>query len=196
MSETENIENKQNTENLNGNDSPFSEEFDKDLVVNKQEGEQKPSIMTDEELIEALTLTEDLRKDKSFSNLIKGDPEEYEKTTEEVLKKKFKDYLQIRNISGVESDIPHSSRIPAEKVRDSGVMMEILDDPAINDEQKHSSVYVHKNENGDIEIIEVVCSCGKKTFISLQTPEEGQDSEYPDVGVHDFNYEELKKNSE
>lgn len=194
MDNQNNIENK--TENQGDNESPFAEEFDKDKVVNKQGGEQKPTIITDEELIEALTLNEDLRKDQNFSNLIKGDPDDYEKPNEEVLKKKFKDYLQIKNISGADSDIPHSSRIPAEKVRDSGVMMEILDDPAINDEQKHSTVYVHKNESDEIEIIEVVCSCGKKTFISLQTPEEGQVSEYPDVGVHDFNYEELKKNAE
>ncbi|MCL5991198.1 MAG: hypothetical protein M1419_03750 [Bacteroidetes bacterium] len=192
----ENINRNNNTDNSPDGQNPFEEEFDKEMVVNKQEGEQKPSIMTDEELIEALTLTEDLRKEKSFSNLIKGDPDDYDKPTEEVLKKKFKDYLQIKTISGVESDMPHSSRIPAEKVRDSGVMMEILDDPAITDEQKHSTVYVHKNENDEIEIIEVICSCGKKTFISLQTPVEGQESEYPDVGVQDFNFDELKKNSE
>lgn len=194
MDKMENIEN--NIENQGENESPFAEEFDKNQVVNKQEGEKKSAVMTDEELIEALTLTEDLRKDKSFSNLIKGDPEEYEKPTEEILKKKFKDYLQIKNITGTKSDIPHSSRIPSEKVKDSGVMMEILDDPAISDEQKHSTVYVHKNENDEIEVIEVVCSCGKKTFISIHPHEEGPESEYPDVGVHDFNYEELKKNSE
>lgn len=192
----EDINEQNSSENLPNEQNPFGEEFDKTMVVNKQEGEKKQSIMTDEELIEALTLTEDLRKDQNFSNLIKGDPDDYEKPNEEVLKKKFKDYLQIKNISGADSDIPHSNRIPAEKVRDSGVMMEILDDPAINDEQKHSTVYVHKNEIDEIEIIEVVCSCGKKTFISLKNTEEGQDSEYPDVGVHDFNYEELKKNSE
>ena len=193
----DNIDNIENNSEIQGeNESPFTEEFDKDEVVNKPDAEKKSSIMTDEELIEALTLTEDLRKDKSFSNLIKGDPDEYEMLTEDVLKKKFKDYLQIKNISGTNSEIPHSSRIPAEKVRYSGVTMEILDDPTLTDEQKHSTVYVHKNENDEIEIIEVVCSCGKKTFISLKTTEEGQDSEYPDVGVHDFNYEELKKNAE
>ncbi|TAL68970.1 MAG: hypothetical protein EPN82_08650 [Bacteroidetes bacterium] len=190
------MDNLDNIENQQKNESPFGEEFDKDAVVNKPDAEQRQSVMTDEELIEALTLTEDFRKEKNFSNLIKGDPEEYEKPTDEVLKKKFKDYLQIKNITGRQTDIPHSSRIPAEKVTDSGVMMEILDDPAMKDDEKHSSVFVHKNDNDEIEIIEVVCSCGKKTFISLKTTESEPNSEYPDVGVHDFSYEELKKNHE
>jgi hypothetical protein len=194
------MEDTNNIENIAGNqgetESPFAEEFDKDAVVNKTDAEQKSSVMTDEELIEALTLTDDLRKEREFSNLIKGDPEEYEKPTDEILKKKFKDFLQVKNFSGTGKEIPHSSRIPAEKVTDSGVMMEILDDPAISGEEKHSTVFVHKNENDEIEIIEVACSCGKKTFISLKTSDEGQNSEYPDIGVHEFNYEEIKKNSE
>ncbi|MBI5325542.1 MAG: hypothetical protein HZB41_09790 [Ignavibacteriae bacterium] len=188
--------NDENIENTVDNQSPFAEEFDKAQVVNKPEGEQKSSAMTDDELIEALTLTEDLRRANNFSNLIKGDPEEYEKPTDEILKKKFKDFLQIKNLTGSNTDIPHSSRIPAEKVTDSGVMMEILDDPAMKDEEKHSSVFVHKNENDEIEIIEVVCSCGKKTYISLKNTDDVQESEYPDVGVHDFKYDELKNNSE
>ena len=190
------MDNNDKIENTVDNQSPFSEEFDKDSVVNKPQAESKQEVMTDEELIEALTLTDDIRKEKNFSNLIKGDPDDYEKPTDEILKNKFKDYLQIKNITGGQTDIPHSSRIPAEKVTDSGVTMEILDDPASKDEEKHSSVFVHKNENDEIEIIEVVCSCGKKTFISLKNTGEEQESEYPDVGVHDFNYEELKKNSE
>jgi hypothetical protein len=191
--ETDNINQTDNTVNNNDEQSPFTEEFDKNLVVNKEQPDKPKKGISDEELIEILSLTDDERKKEGFKRLIKGDPDEFERPTEELLKKRFKDYIQLTEIAGREADMPHSNRVPANKVKDSGYTLEILDDPSTTDDGKHSSVFVHKNEKDEIELIEVVCSCGKKTFISLQTPDAEKEGEYPDVGLHEFNYEELKE---
>lgn len=182
--------------NNNKEQSPFSEEFDKKMVVNKEQPGTPKKEISDEELIEILSMSEDERKKAGFKKIIKGDPEDFEQPTDEILKKRFRDYIQLEAITGKDEDIPHTDRIPANKIKDSGYTLEILDDPAANDEEQHSSVFVHKNDKDEIELIEVVCSCGKKTFISVQTQGEEKQDEYPDVGMHEFNYEDLKDSEE
>ena len=91
-------------------------------------------------------------------------------SNEEILEKYFKDYLVLRKISGNFTKYPHSSRIPSNILSDSTSQVEINDDPELHDAQtKHnSSVVVYKNEEGDIEYIEIMCTCGNKTIIKMK----------------------------
>lgn len=96
---------------------------------------------------------------------------------EEQLRQRFRDFLIAPEISGTHRTVSASKRIPAERITDSGEIVEVSQE--IHDEEDHhseSSVVVHRNDANEITGIEILCSCGRRTTIRLENdPEHGQD---------------------
>lgn len=97
------------------------------------------------------------------------------------LQKDFQDFLVAKHISG-KSQVPDGHVIQSERTVDTGEKVEIgtLDSldtskPGITDERGHAEqVVVRRDDQGNIESIELHCSCGKITRV--QFVEEDSDS--------------------
>ncbi|HYF04341.1 MAG TPA: hypothetical protein VEC36_13240 [Patescibacteria group bacterium] len=96
-------------------------------------------------------------------------PEEFSREEEERRQQKdFKDFLVVREIAGTASGIPQSSRIPAEMLIDTGGQVELSHEHDTEDEASKPTVLIHRDELDDIESIEVLCTCGKRTNIRFK----------------------------
>lgn len=113
---------------------------------------------------------------------------------EERLQDGFKDFLVARKISGREHGFADANRIPVDKLVQKGEIVEINDDPRIEDEAKHnaSTVVVHRNEDGEIVYLDVICSCGRNTLIKLDFDNQIAKD---DVELRNVNYSEAADNN-
>lgn len=113
---------------------------------------------------------------------------------DERLQQGFKDFLIARKISGREHGYADANRIPGDKLIQHGEIVEINDDPRIEDEATHnaSTVVVHRNEAGEIVFLDVICSCGRNTLIKLDFE---NTIEKDDVELSHVNYSEAADNS-
>jgi len=67
--------------------------------------------------------------------------------------------------------IPHSSRIPAEILIDKGGLVELAAEGHIHSDESGAEqpmVLIHRDDNEEIESIEILCICGKRTHIRLK----------------------------
>jgi hypothetical protein len=80
----------------------------------------------------------------------------------------FKDYVEAPKLSGKLSGLAQSNIIPLDKI-ELGEKKVYIEDEKLkeNEISKPSTVVLHKNELGEVETIEVICSCGRTTAISL-----------------------------
>jgi hypothetical protein len=197
---------------------PFIEEFDREDVVNTKIDvennsdtfEQFPDVDVDS----ILNYDEAKRKEDHFEKEFYSENEE--KHVDEILQKNFRDFLVVKKISGRFEGIGSDTRIPGERIVDTGKKIEISDDP--NHEvksDKKTTVAVHRNENGDVSFIEVICSCGEKTTIELEfgesdttgdedteiiesegVPYIGLDENFNDLGIENDNSDVNPENSQ
>lgn len=103
-------------------------------------------------------------------NIEEFNPERFTREEEEARQQKdFKDFLLVREIAGTASGIPQSQRIPAELLIDTGGKVELSHehDP-IKDDDTKPTVLIHRDEHDEIESIEVMCTCGKRTHIRFK----------------------------
>jgi hypothetical protein len=132
------------------------------------------SNLSEEELSQRLDIdsivsyNNELRKQNEFQKeygLEESDANEYQKKVRE----NFRDYLILRNISGKQKGLFYHNIIPLDKIQDSGKTVEVYDDLNIKDklDSEKSTIIVHKTNEDDVDVIEVLCSCGKRTFIKL-----------------------------
>ncbi len=91
--------------------------------------------------------------------------------SEERRRQEFRDFLVVREIAGTVKGIPHSSRIPAELLVDTGGKVEISKPLADEEEEHNPTVMVHRSDDNEIESIEVMCTCGKKVFVKFDYQE-------------------------
>lgn len=171
----------------------FDEEFDKEDVINSdlddlpedfEEDDQISEFRTGDalgqridvrELINKKTLEpedflnydDELRKKKDFSLEYNQSKEVIEK--EKRLQENFKDFLIARNITGKKSFSQYKSRLPADILIDSGRTVQLEDDQEIAEkhEDEAAKIVINRNENDEIENIEVYCACGRKTKIEF-----------------------------
>ena len=98
--------------------------------------------------------------------------EEFSREEEENRQKKeFKDFLTVREISGTLTGIPQSSRIPAEVLIDKGGLVELAAEGHFHAEEREAEqpmVLIHRDENDEIESIEIMCTCGKRTHVRFK----------------------------
>lgn len=94
------------------------------------------------------------------------DPEEIFK---QFLQENFKDYLLAKKISG-KSDTKFGQKIlPKEKINENNEKIEISDFYSQRSTlQQKTSLIINRNEDSEIESIEVFCKCGEKTIIKFQ----------------------------
>ncbi|MCL2039535.1 MAG: hypothetical protein FWG85_03795 [Bacteroidetes bacterium] len=85
------------------------------------------------------------------------------------LQENFKDYLLVKKISG-KSDTKHSQKIlPKEKINENNEKIEVSDFYSERSTHQHkTSLIINRNEDSEIESIEVYCKCGEKTIIKFQ----------------------------
>lgn len=171
-------------------ENPFDEEFDKNDVVNSKLLPNLENISTDDldeldnkqakadklrlkaflsqaDVDRLVNYDEDKRKSNSFSNKFSSDTDSVDISPDD-LYKSFQDFLVVPKITGVNSKIPHRNRLPSDFVKDRGDKVEISDDPShIPHTATNATVMVNRDTNGEVESIEVVCSCGEHTLIKF-----------------------------
>ncbi len=123
--------------------------------------------LSESDLFEALSLAEDDRLKSVFKDNYKLDKED-EIAREMYLRGKFKDFLQIPKITGNKHSDLNSNIVKAETVSKNSKKIEITDDPNFKDNRHSStSVIVNRDEEGELESIEVLCKCGERTLIAF-----------------------------
>jgi hypothetical protein len=182
----------------NTDGDPFGEEFDKDDVVNTKifvgDDSDPDNQLPDVDVDSILNYDEEKRKTDYFKNQFFSENEDI--ADDVILQKNFRDFLVVKKITGRFEGIGSDSRIPSERIVDSGKKIEISDDP--NHEvksEKKTTVAVHRDEAGEISFIEVICSCGEKTTIALDFGEDNafgdEDTDLiesegvPDIGLNE-----------
>ncbi|MFP4529316.1 MAG: hypothetical protein ACLFQX_12270 [Candidatus Kapaibacterium sp.] len=127
-----------------------------------------------EELQDEMDMSDDERLSKHFYdeyNLLDRDTV----TDEDRVRQNFKDFFVVPKLSGRNTRMPKSHLYPAELIKAEQMKVEVTDDPVLDEEDKRSSVIVNRNPKGEVESIEVVCSCGERTLIMLDYSETGDE---------------------
>lgn len=106
---------------------------------------------------------------------------------DERLQKGFKDFLIVPEIGGSQHSYDSNRRIPAEHTTDSGQVVEIARDDSVDVpvQHDHNNILVHRNHDNEITHIEIVCTCGRKTLIRLESDDEHIPHE-PNITVTNF----------
>jgi len=119
-----------------------------------------------------VNMNDETRLNKKFLHEY-GDVNEIELDDEKRLQGNFRDYLVLPKISGMVEGLDTNNIIPEQKAKFRGEKVEISDDP-ITDEHngKSSTIMINRTENGDVESIEVYCSCGEKTLVKFDIEED------------------------
>lgn len=102
---------------------------------------------------------------------------------EEELKRKFKDFLITKEISGSIKGYSKGSLILLEETVDSGEVIEVMHEHENEDiPGTGSTVLVRRNYENEIESIEIICKCGEKTIVRFENENKHFDSD-DDSGV-------------
>jgi hypothetical protein len=88
----------------------------------------------------------------------------------------FKDFLILKRISGELKRKHKTDLIPKDIVQESGKTV-IIEIPPEEEEHDNTKLLVHRNDDNEIEKIELVCSCGKKHIIKFLYEENTEKSE-------------------
>lgn len=170
--------------------NPFEEEFDSDDVVESGVDTEIESALPEEEIPEGvefdtsgdipmeerkigevdidaiLNYDYEERKKKYFRDLVEDEHERIMEEYEERNKRLFKDFLQLPKISGKRTSGVGKKRIAKEFVKDPKSKIKIID-PFQSEKHTQSAVVVNRRDDETIESIEVICSCGEKTYINF-----------------------------
>lgn len=178
------------------------EEFDKSDVINREEDdevitnpfetdfnvvpleEEKPvsdvkPLLTQDDLDLIINYDENKRKNNIFNNEF-SQKAKSSNIEPDYPHKNFNDFLILPKISGTQR-MPHSSRLPSDFVKQKGEMVEIADAPIKARKKHHSSVIVNREPNGEVDSIEVVCTCGERTLIKFDFAEGNKDFDLTEV---------------
>lgn len=130
-----------------------------------------------EDVMGYLDYDEDKRKQDAFQfEYTSGDPL---KDESEILSENFQDFLIMNKITGKSTGFEGSSYYPASRLIDQGKKVKILDDAVSKKQDKHDSakVTILKNSEGEIESIEIECTCGENIIIELNYDSEEKNDE-------------------
>jgi len=185
--------------------SPFSQEFDSDNVINR-ESEMNPFDIdfdeddnidgtrqtkdkiepmlkpSDLDLEEYLNEDEEKIKSDNFRSVVsqKANSEEISGDDTSFI---FKDFLRAPKISGKrKSGLTSTSRFPSELLKSRGRKVEIADDPALKNLGKsQSTVIIHRDEAGEVEMIEIISVVGDRTLIKFEQTDVIQDFDLTEI---------------
>ncbi len=203
MTEDENFDgNEEERDDFFGNETPFPEEFDSDDVINRHSDDDSENEEESEEDLDSET--EDEQKEEppelDIDSILDYDferhkreyfddtyqSEEDNKTQQEIYSKTFKDFLVMKNITGKLEGIGSGNRIPSERIVDKGKSVKIADDPThMSKGDRKTTVIVHRNDDGDITNIEVLCACGERTNIELGIGDPGETEGDDNISIVD-----------
>ncbi len=97
---------------------------------------------------------------------------------DERLRQHFRDFLIAPEISGAGRSVSTSKRIPAERITDSGEIVEVSQEMhEESEEHNQNSVLIHRNEFNEITAIDILCACGRTTKIRLENDLSPEDIE-------------------
>lgn len=127
------------------------------------------------ELDDIMNYNEDLHQKKAF----KFDFGLSEENTpeEEKRQKDFRDIIEYRRISGRTRGLKQPNVIPISNIINNNDSVEIQDVHGFSvEENPHTSqIITHLNDNGEINVIEVLCNCGNRTLIRLDYGKEEEE---------------------
>lgn len=106
------------------------------------------------------------------------DVQQYSRDTEDKRKQKdFLDFSIIEEIAGTLRGVPHSSRIPSEIIKSGGGTIEVIGSKDHESENHEPQIIIHRTEEGEINNVEIICTCGKKILLHLRYPTEQTEQE-------------------
>ena len=183
-------------DNFDSTFDPFGEEFDGDDVINrgdiaeiesKKKGDKAEIIKSEDyERRKDPEFPEDKFTQDDLDKIIQYDDERRKKiafqskldenlpiTDEDPdLNNNFKDYIVAPQISGTSKFRLKSNRFEANKLRDSGIKTEITDDPHLfRDDHEKATILVNRDEKGDVDNIEIICTCGERILMKFDFAE-------------------------
>ncbi|MCX6155812.1 MAG: hypothetical protein NT007_16830 [Candidatus Kapabacteria bacterium] len=194
--------------------NPFAEVFNRDDVINTPEDKWRTAIvkqflskgkMTKEsELRLKLNLVKDIDIDILIDSVVKFSEENWKTRKfetqnvfdesedipdEERLGKFFKDYLVAPKISGTLSGIPDTHFIPSEKTVETGKRVEISDHHDKEDiDRLSATVVINRQDSGQIDSIEVICTCGERTMINFDLVETEGEEQIIEINRHNHDF--------
>lgn len=154
---------------------PFKEEFDSENIINRDEEKTVYKKEDIEELKkkkveveDIITYSDDERKKNSFNELFQKHPNADIEDNLDRIRKSFKDFLNAPKISGKVPGFSSKKALPSNVIKNSGQKVTIIDKwQDKHNENDNSTVVMHKNPDGEILSIEIICSCGKKTLVEI-----------------------------
>ncbi len=161
--------------------NPFDIDFNK-TPFEDDETEIEPKVkplLTEDDLDIIINYDDNKRKNLQFKYEFSQNAKSV-KIEGDNLHKKFNDFLILPKISG-QKNFPHSSRLPSDYVKQKGEMVEIADAPIKIRKKHHSSVIVNREPNGEVESIEVLCTCGERTLIKFDFAENEKEFDLTEV---------------
>lgn len=105
----------------------------------------------------------------------------------------FKDFLILKRISGELKRKHKTDLIPRDIVQESGETV-IIEIPPEEQEHQNTTLLIHRNDEGDIVRIELVCSCSKKHVIKFLYEEASENNSVETVEKSDSETEEIMTN--
>lgn len=163
--------------------NPFEEEFEPSDVVNKSEIDsgisEKPisdkrdtgflkGKLSKDDIDSIINYDESRRKAKAFKNQINPDvnlADDRYNTND-----KFKDFLEAPKISGRGNLKGESLLYPANQVKKTGNKVEIVDASYHQHHNKgKASVLINRDEKGNLDNIEIICSCGEQILLKFDS---------------------------
>lgn len=152
-------------------------------------------LLTKDDIDNIIATDEGDRRKRVFNTEYIGE-ENPRESNEMRLQKHYMDFLNFPKITGAKSGIPHSNLLPAEFLTPRQKKIDIVDEPNIEHKHdRHSSVVVNRDENGELESIEFFCKCGERTYLKFDyvdsplerslteviTAEEADDEHHEDI---------------
>jgi hypothetical protein len=174
---------------------PFGEEFsDSDVVgrkdqeiideqkrgprvIKKEEAEERESKafelggFSQNDINQLVSYDNERRKQISFKNELSDEIDLDVEKPDNV--NKFRDFIVAPHISGVNKRIKGDARIyPSNLVHKTGHKTEIADHPfKERDHKEKAAVIINRDETGDVDNIEIVCSCGERVLLKFNVTE-------------------------
>lgn len=85
------------------------------------------------------------------------------------LKHSFNDFLVVQEIAGSKKGFADTHVLQQEFLDDRGLKVEIGENVhSVDDDHSSQTVMIHRNNFDEIESIEVICDCGKRTMVKLE----------------------------
>jgi len=91
----------------------------------------------------------------------------------------FKDFLLLKRITGDLKREHKTDLIPQDVVQESGETV-IIEIPPEEHEQDNTKFIIHRTVEGEIEKIELVCTCSKKHVIKFSYEDLNKENRAPD----------------